>query len=75
MKAAPYKKRRKDTPPKKSKGGPRKPNMRKSLKRGESLLRAIVKKFTELLGGSIKAVSEPGKGSTFTVEIPVSAKV
>jgi signal transduction histidine kinase len=30
----------------------------------------IVKHFTEFLGGSIAAASEPGKGSTFTVKIP-----
>jgi signal transduction histidine kinase len=31
----------------------------------------IVKKFTELLGGKIQAESEPEKGSTFTVSLPL----
>ena len=31
----------------------------------------IAKNFTEMLGGELKAASEPGKGSTFTVALPV----
>ena len=31
----------------------------------------IVKKFTELLGGTVQAESEPNKGSTFTATLPV----
>jgi signal transduction histidine kinase len=31
----------------------------------------IAKKFTEMLGGELKVASEPGKGSTFTVALPV----
>ncbi len=31
----------------------------------------IIKKFTELLGGRVDLISEPGKGSIFTVHLPV----
>ena len=33
-----------------------------------------MKKFVELMGGSIGAESEVGKGSTFTVRVPVECQ-
>ena len=40
---------------------------------GTGLGLSLCREFCELLGGSIGAASEPGRGSVFTVELPVDA--
>jgi CheY-like chemotaxis protein len=42
---------------------------------GTGLGLALTKKFSQMLGGDVSVSSEPGKGSTFTIELPaVSSK-
>jgi CheY-like chemotaxis protein len=40
---------------------------------GTGLGLALTKKFCQLMGGDVSVASEPGKGSTFTIELPASA--
>ncbi len=41
---------------------------------GHGLGLALTKKFCQLMGGDVSVVSEPGKGSTFTIELPAVAR-
>src|SRR5205807_653603 len=40
---------------------------------GTGLGLALTKKFCQIMGGDVGVTSEPGKGSTFTIELPVVA--
>jgi signal transduction histidine kinase/CheY-like chemotaxis protein len=40
---------------------------------GTGLGLALTKKFCQLMGGDVSVASEPGKGSTFTIELPAMA--
>src|SRR5206468_10641524 len=40
---------------------------------GTGLGLALTKKFCQIMGGDVRVASEPGKGSTFTIELPAIA--